>query len=232
VKAATAGWISSLTAGRPDEAQTKELLEAFGLSVPRRHGVPEAPLPREKGAAAEEAQRTEPGFCGPFVVKVLSPDILHKTDRGGVLLNVDAAGLDAAANDMLSRFPGCSVLIEEQVRFEGTEFILGALRDPTFGPTVMAGAGGILTELLKDVAFRLVPCSRAEALRMLKELLVYPALAGFRGLVMDPQGLADTITRVSALVEDLGDRFFQLDINPLVFTRVGWVVLDAKLILQ
>jgi hypothetical protein len=218
VKAATERWLSSLAAGRPDESETKALLEAFGLPVPRRIAWP-LPL-------------GGPGSEGPFVVKVLSPDVLHKTDRGGVRLNVDAAGLEAAADDMLSRFPGSSVLIEEQVRFEGIEFILGAFRDPTFGPTIMAGAGGILTELLKDVTFRLVPCSRAEALRMLKELTVFPALEGFRGLVMDPQGLADAITQVSALVEDLGERFSQLDINPLVFTRAGWVALDAKLIMR
>jgi len=96
----------------------------------------------------------------------------------------------------------------------------------------MAGAGGILTELYKDVAFRLVPCSRGESLRMLKELAVYPALEGFRGPAMDPAGLAELVARVSAMVEDFADLFSQLDLNPLVFTPRGWTVLDAKLILS
>jgi hypothetical protein len=221
---ATRDWLASLEVpGRPDEHDTKRLLAGFGLAVPAAQRI---------RARISEAQSFEaPCFDGPYVVKVRSPDILHKTDGGGVRLGVDLSGLQSAVDNMLFRFPGRGVLVEEQVTFAGPEFIVGAFRDSAFGPTVMAGAGGILTELYRDVAFRLVPCSRAEALRMLKELAVFPALEGFRGLVMDPAGLAALVAQVSAIVEDLGDSFSQLDINPLVFAPRGWTVLDAKLIL-
>jgi hypothetical protein len=224
VTAATRDWLACLQVpGKPDEQETKSLLAGCGLAVPAALRVPA----RSAGARASEV----PDFDGPYVVKVRSAEILHKTEGGGVHLGVDRAGLPAAVNGMLSRFAGCGVLVEEQVSFAGPEFIVGAFRDPAFGPAVMAGAGGILTELYKDVAFRLVPCSRGEALRMLKELAIYPALEGFRGLAMDAAGLAEVVARVSAIVEDFGERFCQLDINPLVFTPRGWTVLDAKLIL-
>jgi hypothetical protein len=217
----TRDWLSGLaTHGAPDEYETKRLLAAHGLVTPRgvRIGA-DGPDPR-------------PGFQPPYVVKVCSPTVLHKTDTGGVLLSVDGPGLPDAARGMADRFPGCGVLVEEQIRYTGNEFIIGAFRDPAFGPAVMVGAGGILTELYKDVAFRLVPCDQREALRMLKELRVFPVLEGFRGLRMDARDLAEVIARVSAVVDDLGDRFSQLDINPIVFGASGWSVLDAKMILS
>jgi len=224
VTEATRDWLASLEVpGKPDEYETKRLLADFGLAVPAALRVPA----RMSGGQALVA----PGFDGPYVVKVRSAEILHKTDGGGVRLGVDLSSLPAAVDGMLSRFAGCGALVEEQVLFESLEFIVGAFRDPAFGPAVMAGAGGILTELYKDVAFRLVPCSQREALRMLKELAVFPALEGFRGFVMDPAGLAELVAKVSAIVEDFGDVFSQLDINPLVFTPRGWTILDAKLIL-
>jgi acyl-CoA synthetase (NDP forming) len=233
----TRGWLSGLaTHGAPDEYETKRLLAAHGLITPR--GIR---LGAEAAAACAEPR---PGFDPPYVVKVCSPGIPHKTDSGGVLFSIDGPGLPAAVRGMADRFPGCGVLVEEQVRFIGNELIIGAFRDPGFGPAVMVGAGGILTELYKDVAFRLVPCEREEALRMLRELKVFPVLEGFRGLRMDAPGLADVIARVSMVVDDLGDSFGQLDINPIVFAsadvRPGteadtappgrWTVLDAKLV--
>lgn len=217
-------WQESLAVpGRPDEQETKVLLARRGLCVPESLCV--------SAGASGDGELPVPGFDDPFVVKVRSADILHKTDGGGVLLGVDRAGLPAALARLRERFPGRGALVEEQVCFSGPEFIVGAFRDPVFGPAVMAGAGGILTELYKDVAFRLVPCTRKEALRMLRELAVYPALVGFRGLAMDADGLAGVVAAVSSLVEDLGDAFSQLDINPLVHAARGWTVLDAKLLL-
>jgi succinyl-CoA synthetase beta subunit len=215
-------WLDSLAQpGRPDEHETKTLLRQFGLSIPKALRV-------EAGATAAQM----PDFDPPYVVKVRSAQILHKTDRGGVLTSVSREELAAAESGMLERFPGCGLLVEEQVRFEGMEFILGAFHDPSFGPALMAGAGGILTELYKDVAFRLVPCPADEALRMLKELRVFPVLDGFRGMRMDAPGLAETISRVGDLVAELGEALSQLDINPLVSSRGEWTVLDAKLALR
>jgi hypothetical protein len=224
VTGATRQWLASLAVpGRPDERETKGLLAERGLLVP-------ASLCVQAGAPGG-AELPAPAFGGPYVVKVRSAHILHKSDDGGVLLGVDRAGLAAALECVRDRFPGQGALVEEQVAFSGPEFIVGAFRDAAFGPAVMAGAGGILTELYRDVAFRLVPCTQKEALRMLRELSVYPALGGFRGLTMDPEGLAEVVAAVSTLVEDLDDAFSQLDINPLVCTARGWMILDAKLVL-
>jgi len=225
VTAAVRDWLAGLESpGRPDEHETKSLLAACGLSVPEALRVPpHVTADFTAGAIA---------FDGPYVVKVRASEVLHKTDRQGVQLGGSRAGLAAAVDAMLARFPGSGALVERQISFAGPEFIVGAFRDPAFGPAVMAGAGGILTELYQDVAFRLVPCSAREALRLLKELAVFPALKGFRGQIMDPEGLARVIARVSGLVEELGELFSQLDLNPLVFTAQGWTVLDAKLILD
>jgi hypothetical protein len=205
--------------GKPDEHESKSLLAAGGLRVPRRFRL-------------EPGDERAPAIDPPCVVKVCSPEILHKTDREGVLMAADQAGLQGALRKMSAGFPGCRVLVEEKVAIVGPEFILGAFRDPSFGLAVMAGAGGILTELYQDVAFRLVPCDTREARRMLQELRVFPVLAGYRGLSMDADGLADVIARVSAIVTEIGERFVQMDINPIVFTSSGWTVLDAKLILR
>jgi hypothetical protein len=223
---AAAPWLESLSLpGRPDEFETKDLLSRHGLRVPRGHRI----TPAESVEPADTALRPE--FDSPFVLKVCSPEILHKTDRGGVMFSLDRQGLPAAVDDMRIRFPGCDLLVEEQLAYSGTEFILGAFRDPSFGPAMMAGAGGIFTELYQDVAFRLVPCSAREAMRMLRELKVFPVLEGFRGPAMDAAGLCEVISRVSGIVEMLGSRFDQLDINPIVYCPEGWTVLDAKLIL-
>jgi 3-hydroxypropionyl-CoA synthetase (ADP-forming) len=224
---ATLRWMHRLDVpGRPDEGETKALLSGHGLRVPRAVRV----KPHGQDGALPAAD-LGPDFAPPCIVKVLSPDILHKTEQGGILLSVGLPELPAAIERMGQRFPGCSVLVEEQVRFEGNEFIVGAFIDPSFGPAVMAGAGGILTELYQDVAFRLVPCSAREARRMLEELRVFPVLAGFRGLRADAAGLAEAIARVSDVVEELGERFVGLDINPVVCAAEGWTVLDAKLVL-
>ena len=217
-------WLASLEVpGRPDEQETKKLLTAYGLTVPAAIRIP---APTQAGDWFEQ-----PDFDDPYVVKVRSPEILHKTEGGGARLGVDRVGLPFVVTDMLKRFIGCGALVEQQVSFRGPEFIIGAFHDPAFGPAVMVGAGGIYTELYRDIAFRLVPCSPAEALRMLKELVVFPALEGFRGPPMDPAGLAEVVARVGGMVEDLGELFQQLDINPIVFAHRGWTVLDAKLIL-
>jgi acyl-CoA synthetase (NDP forming) len=118
------------------------------------------------------------------------------------------------------------------VASEGPEMIAGGLIDPGFGPAVMVGAGGILTEIAQDVAFRLVPLDNAEARRMLMELKIYPVFEGYRGLRLDPEPLAELIVTVGRLVDALGSHFDQLDLNPIVWSPTGWTILDAKLMLR
>ena len=192
-------WIEQLAVpGLPDEYEVKALLAGYDIAVPRgmRLGAETNP--------EEATQRVE--YAPPYVVKVCSAHILHKTEQKGVALNLDRESLPGAIRDLRERFPDAFLLVEEDVHWEGSEFILGALVDPSFGPAVMVGAGGILTELYKDVSFRLVPCTLGEARRMLRELTVSPVLQGFRGLRIDDDALAETILRVGRFVQDLGDR--------------------------
>ena len=176
-----------IQANRPDEFEVKALLGHFGIATPRGIRL----LPDQPLRAVD--------FAPPWVAKVCSPDILHKTDVGGVVLNLDPGTLPLILADLRRRFAHQPVLIEEQLGFEGPEFILGGLLDADFGPAVMAGAGGILTELYRDVVFRLAPCPAAEARRMLAELTIAPVLSGFRGLKLDLTGLAALVSRLGDL---------------------------------
>jgi len=212
-------WRSGLAEpDRPDEYEVKCLLADIGLRVPP--GIRLAP---------GECQ-VPPGFPGPFVAKVCSPDVVHKTDLQGVYLNLGAAELAAALQELNSAFPGAGNLVEQMVPFDGPEMIVGSLVDPGFGPAIMVGAGGILTEIHQDVAFRLVPIGDAEACRMLAELKIYPVFRGYRGLRLDPASLAELLVIVSRLVDTLGSIFDQLDLNPIVWGPDGWTILDAKLV--
>jgi succinyl-CoA synthetase beta subunit len=215
-----AEWLHALGSAAPDEHDVKALLRGYAIETPR--GVrlaPGAPLPTLD-------------FPAPYVVKVCSARVLHKTEHRGVVLRVGEAELAAALSAMRERFPGEAVIVEEQVTLDGTEIIVGALVDGELGPAVMVGAGGILTEIYRDVTFRLAPCPAEEARRMLQELRIAPLFSGFRGSTLDPKSLAELIARVGELTVDLGERFHQLDINPLAWVGGRWLALDAKLLLQ
>jgi acetyl-CoA synthetase (ADP-forming) len=213
-------WINGLNVpGKPDEWEVKELFRFFNINTPR--GVL---LETEPVFKVTELQQ-------PLVVKVCDSKILHKSDIGGVKLNV-RDDISSTINEMRQAFPESNLLIEEMVPYSGIEFIIGALVDPDFGPALMVGAGGILTELYKDVTFRLAPISKNEAVRMLKELTVAEVLTGYRGSKMDISSLADLIVSVGELITELGSSFNQLDINPVVFSDGKWVALDGMAILN
>ncbi len=168
----------------------------------------------------------------PLVLKVCDPEILHKTELGGVKLNVAKENFDAVKEELNSKFPASPLLAESMCRMIGTEFIIGGLIDPVFGPAVMAGAGGVLTELYKDAVFRLCPCSESEAVRMLKELKISPVLEGYRGSPLDLKELAATVSNVSGVFDAFDGRLNQIDINPIVYTDYGWTALDCVFILN
>ena len=133
------------TPGKPDEYEAKMLLKSFGLTVPREILI----MP--------DAGDDLPDLPFPVVLKVCSPEILHKTDRGGVKLNIGRDDFSRELSEMRKAFPGTPLLASEMVGYDGQEMIVGALRDPSFGASVMTGAGGILTELYRDTSFRLAP---------------------------------------------------------------------------
>ncbi len=221
MKARLTRWHSGLnTAGRPDEYEVKRLLAALGLHVPEGMrsltGSPDIPPP----------------FDGPYALKVCSPDILHKTDVQGVVLNLDAESLQAAMRRLATAFPQTPLLVEQMAVSRGPEMIAGGLMDASLGPAVMVGAGGILTEIAPDVVFRLAPLDEKEAMRMLMELRIAPVFEGYRGLDLESHALARLLVVVGRLASAWGEVFDQLDLNPIVWTGRDWMILDAKLVLN
>jgi len=150
----------------------------------------------------------------------------------GVILNNDRESVAHQFEILRQRFPRDHILVENQAGFMGPEFIVGIIRDPVLGHAVMVGAGGVLTEIYKDTAFRLAPCSETDAADMIDELVLAPVFNNFRGMTLDKQKLAMTISRVSQLAHDLGDRLSQLDITPIVFSEGDWMALDVKVVLE
>ncbi|MCP3900643.1 MAG: hypothetical protein GY707_13110, partial [Desulfobacteraceae bacterium] len=189
-------------------------------------GVPDAKV------FASEAKLDVSKIEPPYVLKVCSPDILHKTDQKGVVLNVTKDAVNDQLNDMRKRFAGENILIEHQSDFEAPEFIIGVIKDPALGHAVMVGAGGIFTEIYKDVSFRLAPCSENEAKTMINELALAEVFHGFRGMKFDEDKFAEIVSNVSKLAHDMGDRLSQLDINPIVFSKDRWIALDVKIVLE
>ena len=221
MKQITSEWLKKLRiSGKPDEWESKQLLKKAGIKVPEGIRI----LPGEN-------TDTE-ALSFPLVLKVCDPEILHKTELGGVKLNVTEENFFEIKDELNRKFPDSPLLAESMCRMTGPEFIIGGLIDPVFGPAVMAGAGGVLTELYKDAVFRLCPCSEAEAVRMLKELKISPVLEGYRGSPLDLKGLAETVSKVSEVFDDFDGKLNQIDINPVVYSDEGWTALDCVFVLN
>lgn len=213
-----------------DEAAGKALLADFGIRVPRSRVAADA---LEAAALAAE-------FEGPFVVKVVSPDILHKSDAGGVALNLKDAGAVRAAVETMATRPLIAAarvdgwLVEEMVP-AGREMVVGGYRDPQFGPIIMVGLGGIFVEVLKDVAFRICPIDAAAAREMLAELKGHALLKGVRGeAAVNEAALVEVMLRVGGadgvLMRHAGE-IAELDLNPVIVSPSGAVAVDARVIL-
>lgn len=209
--------ISDLPAGALNEAAAKALFARFGVPVTREvvAGTPEA--------AAEAAR----DFNGAVVVKILSKQILHKSEVGGVALNVAPERVGQACADMLARVQAATsaeiegFLVQEQI-FGAVEMILGFNRDPQLGPYVVLGAGGVTTELYKDVSIRLLPLSRDSGRSMIDELKSGALLKGFRGQPpADVEALVDTVLSFAAMVETLDGRLVEAEINPVFVLPEG-----------
>src|SRR4051794_26795164 len=175
-----------------DEASAKSLLAGWGFRPPRPVGI-------AAGAAAPEAVT---GLTPPFAAKVVSPDILHKSDVGGVMLGLqDGAAVAAAIATMAAKPQITSAhvdgwLIEEMVP-SGREVVIGGFKDPQFGPMIMVGLGGVLVEVLEEVAFRLCPLTHTEAADMLASLKGVRMLDGVRGQrPVNKDALIDVIVRI------------------------------------
>ncbi|MEM3342372.1 MAG: acetate--CoA ligase family protein [Thermoplasmata archaeon] len=170
-------------------------------------------------------------FEGPYVVKVCSSKILHKTDVGGVRLNISQAELPAVVSEMKEKFPGENILVEKMAP-KGIEVIIGLIRDSTFGLAIMFGLGGIFTEVFKDVSFRVLPIDFKDAEEMVNEIKGSVILKGFRGTKADLDALYKLLLKVSDMAMALEDRIDQMDLNPVLVYEKGLSVVDAKLILR
>jgi acetyltransferase len=213
------------------DAEARAVQEAYGIPYPKSILARTAD---EAAAAADEI-----GY--PVVMKITSPDILHKTDIGGVKLNLQTPEQVRDTFDLMiyraQRFEpaaeiwGC--LVQQQVK-GGKEVLLGMNRDPQFGPLLVFGLGGIYVEALRDVTFRVAPVDRREATEMLGEIRAYPLLRGVRGEPpSDMDAIVDVILRLSQLVTDFPE-IVELDINPLMVYEQGKGVLgiDMRLVLK
>ncbi len=220
------------SAGRKalDESAGKQLLAAYGIKVPQSRVA--------QGVADVDAAMK--GLTMPVVVKVMSPDILHKSDAGGVKINLQTATeVKAAIAGMINapKIKGARIdgfLIEEMAP-AGHELVIGGLRDPQFGPLVMVGLGGIFVEILKDVSFRLCPITRIDAEEMLAELKGAAILKGARGTKpASMDAIIDVLLKVGGdnglLMQHAAD-ISEADINPLIVSDTAAVAVDARFIL-
>ena len=209
--------------------EAKELCEAYGIAVPREA------LAHSAAEAAAAAAKI--GF--PVVMKIVSPQILHKTEAGGVVLGVKSAQeAEQAYTTLLSNARSYDAKAEiqgvqiQQMLGGGQEVIIGAVTDPAFGKLVAFGSGGILVEVLKDVTFRLAPASSQDALSMLDSIAAAEILRGVRGgPAVDRAALADMIERVSHLVSDFPE-VSELDLNPVFASEHGATAADVRVVLN
>lgn len=209
------------------EPEAYELLEAYGVSVPRHRVV----------TSAEQAEAVAAELGYPVVAKIVSPDILHKTELGGVLLNLyDAAAVRAAYRQIVERARQAraalrGVLISRMAP-PGTEVIAGLTQDAQFGPVVMFGLGGIFVEVYRDVSFRLIPLTEPDAAAMIREIKASPVLQGVRGgRPADLQALADLLLTVSRMAEE-NPEIAEMDLNPIIVYEEGLSVVDARVLLH
>jgi acyl-CoA synthetase (NDP forming) len=199
------------------------LLSCYGLPL----------LAQAVVTTGEEAARAAAGLGSELVaIKAVVPGLVHKTEAGAVRLSLRPDEVESAARDMATRLhlqdtPGSGLLVQAMAP-PGVEMIVGVVHDSQFGPVVAVGAGGVLVELLRDVAVRLAPLAESDAAEMLRELKTYPLLSGYRGgPAHDVRALADAILRVGALVEDL-PQIAELDLNPIVVHPGGATIVDAR----
>jgi acyl-CoA synthetase (NDP forming) len=180
------------------------------------------PAPRQALASTPSeaaAKAREIGF--PVALKVVAPEIVHKTEAGAVLVGLRGADeVEQRGKELLGKFSTGRLLVQEMV--EGTEIIVGARVDPQYGPLVMVGLGGIFVEVLKDVSLRLIPIDRAEAQEMLRELRGYRILEGVRGQKRrDVPALVRAIVGLSSLFAAHRSWLSDLEVNPLIVREEG-----------
>ncbi len=211
------------------ENEAKEICLRYKISVP------EFIVASTAEEAVEHARRI--GF--PIVLKIVSPDIVHKTEASGVLVGLNESesvkkGFDQILENAKRHRPDARIVgvLVQKMAPQATEVIIGAIKDPQFGQTVMFGIGGIFVEIMKDVTFRVAPITRTDAIEMIHEIKAYPILKGYRNLPpADEEAIAETLLRVSDLAMDFPE-ISEIDLNPTMVYTKGASVVDARIILE
>jgi acetate---CoA ligase (ADP-forming) len=213
------------------QAECRPLLACYELPL----------LKSDVAQSADDADRIATSFGTPVVMKVMSADVVHKFDAGGVLLNINGGEEARAAykkihDNVKKVVPNAKIegILIEQMARKGVEVILGASRDERFGPLMMFGLGGTLVEVLKDVSFRLAPMWEISAENMVHEIRAFQVLDGFRGTPpSDVPAIVDTLLRISAMVCNHPE-ISEMDINPLIVHAKGegCSVADSRIMLK
>jgi len=214
------------------EVESKNIFKAYGLPI----------VHADLATSEDEAVILAESYGYPIVMKIVSPDILHKSDAGGVKVNINSeAEIREAYHTILTNAKAYKpdaeihgILVQEMAPW-GTETIVGSVNDVTFGPTVMFGLGGIFVEVLKDVVFRVAPISDMEASMMLDAIRGAPVLDGVRGEApRDKKALAEVLSKYAYMISDLGEHIQESDANPILVYEEGKGVkiVDARIILK
>ena len=210
-------------------SESKEVLTKYGLPFNKSVFV----------SVADDIPVLCKDLLFPVVMKIVSPQIIHKTDVGGVILHLSSLDevISAFTNLMASlkvKFPSYDlqgVLIEEEIP-EGLELIAGVVNDPTFGHCLMFGIGGIFVEALNDVSFRLIPASRSDIESMVSELRFSKLLSGLRGNSVNLDQLYVILAKLSSFSAEYADQISEIDLNPIIATQNQLVIVDARIILK
>jgi acyl-CoA synthetase (NDP forming) len=210
------------------ETEAKELLREYGIPVPDFKLI----------KTEDEIDKITEKFSYPLTMKIVSPDILHKSDAGGVKLNIqDEREAKLAYQEIIfnakkyNKEAKISGIIAYSMIPQGTEIIIGMMKDPHFGPVIMFGLGGIFVEILKDISFRILPLEERDAEEMISEIKGYQILKGIRGEEpKDIEAIKDLLLKISQLTLD-NPEIKEIDLNPVFVFNQGLQVVDARMIL-
>ena len=215
----------------------KALLETEAKAICKEYQIPVTTFKLAKNSEEAAAFADQIGF--PVVLKIVSPDIIHKSDAGGVTVNLKTTEEVKIAHrkilESVKKYnPSAKIagVLVQEMAPQTTEVIVGAIKDPQFGQTIMFGLGGIFVELLKDVTFRIAPLTREDAHEMITKVKAYPLLKGYRNTPpADLDAIANALLNTSKLVMDYLE-IKELDLNPIMAYEKGAKTVDARIILE
>jgi acetyl-CoA synthetase (ADP-forming) len=215
----------------------KTLLETEAKTICMEYDIPVTRFKLAKDE--EEAAKYAAAIGFPIVLKIVSPDIVHKSDVGGVIVGIRnlrdvRTGYRQIVKNVKKHNPDAKIagILVQEMAPSGTEVIVGSIKDPQFGPAIMFGLGGVFVEVLKDVTFRIAPITEDEAAEMISEVKAYPLLKGYRNTPpADLKAITKILVNTSRLVTEHPE-IKELDINPIMVYEKGAKAVDARIILE